>query len=117
MASRVRLNVLNTPPPSAERAVAPALPDLSEADLDWDAVDCVLADLDDFVEIRELIGRPADGHPIPLADLVAARDQLVAGELHGLQVTYVFADATWIDTLLRTETGARLLRMAAPSSS
>jgi hypothetical protein len=110
--SRVRLPVLGGAG-AGESAPAP-LPTLNEATLDWDAVDCVLADLDDFVKIRELIGRPGRGSPIPLHDIVEARDRFVAGELHGLQITYDFADRTWIDTLLRIDDGARLLRMEAP---
>jgi hypothetical protein len=89
-----------------------ALPELHEAELDWEALDCVLADLDDFVEVVELRGRDAAGAPSAPANLPAARDELVAGQLSSLQVSYRFLDRDWIDTLLRSPTGARLVRMS-----
>lgn len=89
------------------------LPELHEASLDWEDVDCVLADLDDFVEIIELQGRSPEGAVLRCEDLIAARDRFVGGQLQGLQITYRFADQTWIDTLLREPSGARLLRMVA----
>ena len=91
------------------------LPTLHEALLDWDALDCVLADLDDFVQVKELQGRLASGEVLACATLVGARDELVAGEIQGLQITYDFADQTWIDTIIREPEGARLLRMLAPT--
>ena len=87
------------------------LPKLHEAELDWDAVDCVLADLDDFAELLELHARVASGRQVQLQDLVMARDRFVAGELQALQILYRFADQVWIDTLLRQTNGARLVRM------
>ena len=92
---------------------SPPLPTLHEELLDWAALDCVLADLDDFVKIRELIARPPQGTPAKVEDLLLAREGFISGRWHGLQVTYEFADETWIDTFLREPGGARLLRMAA----
>jgi hypothetical protein len=108
----VTLKVLSEP----ARASAD-LPVLNEADLDWDGLDCVLADLDDFAEITELQGRDATGQVESLTDLLHAREQFLAGTLHGLQITYIFADQTWVDTLLRQPGGARLLRMASSSQT
>ena len=87
------------------------LPKLHEAELDWDGVDCVLADLDDFAELLKLQARGTKGQQFDLQDLVIARDQFVAGELQALQILYRFADQVWIDTLLRQANGARLVRM------
>ncbi len=88
------------------------LPKLHEADLDWPAVDCVLADLDDFAVCIEVQGRDACGVNQTFEDIVAARDSLVVGDSRAIQIMYRFADQTWVDTLLRTADGARLLRMA-----
>lgn len=103
----------------AQTAPAPCgdveLPDLRHAALDWDGVDCVLADLDDFTSIVELRGRTAAGEIAPLNDLPDARDQLVSGALCALQIVYRFADETWCDTLLREGGGARLSRMISPT--
>ena len=92
-----------------------ALPDLHHAALDWDGLDCVLADLDDFTAIVQIQGRNPRGEVTPLQDLPDARDQLVAGALAGLQIVYRFADQTWCDTLVRDPTGARLSRMLSPN--
>ena len=93
------------------RPDVPDLPVLQEADLDWDGVDCVLADLDDFTDINQIQGRVATGSPSPIGDIVTARDRLVAGDVAALQIVYRFADQSWVDTLLRHDHGARLLRM------
>ena len=115
MKDRVHLPVLSQPSPAPSGDLADGdLPEISQAELDWDDVDCVLADLDDFTEIREMLGRGADGKPTAIDDIVVARDQFVSGHWHGLQITYAFADEVWIDTLLREPSGAKLLRMAAP---
>lgn len=93
------------------------LPALQEAALDWDDLDCVLADLDDFAEILDLRGRNGREMESAPIDIVAARDALVSGELQGLQIRYAFADQVWVDTLLREDGGARLVRMIDSSAS
>ena len=102
--------------PGPERAMAPfdpsaELPELHEAALGWDELDCVLADLDDFASIDEILGRGDRSAPQPIADVVDARDRFVRGELQGLQITYLFAEQAWVDTFVRESQGARLLRM------
>ena len=116
MSDRVHLPVLGSPPRSSDELLSQDdLPTVMQETLDWDGVDCVLADLDDFTEIREVLGRGADGKPTAIDDIVQARHDFVAGSWHGLQITYAFADQVWIDTLLREPDGARLLRMVAPA--
>lgn len=101
-----------SPPPDAP-------PSLNEAHLDWDELDCVLADLDDFSEVHSIIGKEAGDENTPrdkrIATVVQARDLLVSGQVVALQIRYTFADATWFDTFLRETTGARLVRMPEPS--
>lgn len=86
-------------------------PALHEAVLDDDGVDCVLADLDDFAENLEVYAKSADGGTEQLADIVHARDGFRRGRFVGLQLMYRFADRLWVDTLLRADGGARLVRM------
>lgn len=92
-----------------------ALPELNEASLDWDELDCVLADLDDFANVLSIMGREVGNENTPtdlkLSDIVKARELFVAGTLVALQIRYEFADSVWFDTLLREPTGARLVRM------
>lgn len=113
MTKKIRLPVLQ-PAPEPASDQEPPLPTLHEELLDFEALDCVLADLDDFVKIRELIARPPQGTPEKVDDLLLAREGFLSGRWHGLQVTYEFADEIWIDTFLKEPNGARLLRMAAP---
>jgi hypothetical protein len=118
-----RLPVLNTGSGSATADTPQAEPpegeafavaDLHHAQLDWDALDCVLADLDDFTSITELQARGPAGDVSTVGDIVEARDMLVDGRIGGLQIVYRFADQVWCDTLLREDGGARLSRMLAP---
>lgn len=91
------------------------LPDLHQAQLDWPAVDCVLADLDDFAAIIEIQGRDARGNMVAVHDILAAQEQFVTGALLALQIVYGFADQVWCDTLMRENTGARLVRLLEPA--
>ncbi len=100
-----------------ERAATP-LPTLNEAHLDWDEIDCVLADLDDFANVLSIVGKEAGNENTPrdkhLGSVVEARDGLVDGSLVALQLRYEFADQRWFDTFLRDAEGARLVRMPEP---
>lgn len=100
---------------SREVSSKPPQPDLHQSQLDWDALDCVLADFDDLTAIVQIQGRDAQGAEVALVGIVDARDKFVSGSLQALQVVYHFADQVWCDTLLREPTGARLLRMLNPA--
>jgi hypothetical protein len=106
------LPVLQSAAPEAQQ---PQLPALNEANLDWEELDCVLADLDDFANVLSIIGKEAGHENTPrdkrFTGLAEARDLLVSGDVVALQVRYEFADQTWFDTFLREPTGARLVRM------
>lgn len=106
------LPILDQPHPASPSAgCGSELPVFQEGELDWEALDCLLADLDDFAELVLLRAKdPSGAHRQP-RDIVAARDGLVSGELAALQLVYHFADDTWSDTLVRTGGGARLLRL------
>lgn len=107
------LPVLQNAPEAASDAIK--LASLNEASLDWDELDCVLADLDDFANVLSIMGKEAGHENTPqdrvFAGIVEARDLFVAGTLVALQIRYEFADSTWFDTLMREPTGARLVRM------
>lgn len=87
------------------------LPSLHQTQLDWDAIDCVLADLDDFASILEIQGRDAEGTAVVVKNIFDAQQRFVAGTLAALQIVYTFADQEWCDTLLRDGTGGTLVRM------
>ncbi len=59
-------------------------------------------------------------HPLPLdhgRDLLSALAMLQAGEVRGLLVRYRSADAEWLDTLERTASGGRLVRLKLESQA
>ncbi len=107
-------NAPSTPGPARSVGVddpSADTPELHEAILDNDGVDCVLADLDDFAEDLEVYAKSPNGDTHRLSDIVEARDDFLRGRFVGLQLMYRFADRLWVDTLLRADGGARLVRM------
>lgn len=91
----------------------PALPALHEAELDRPTVEALFADVAQLCRVLEVLprggarerARPA-GIPLDLA-----RDQLLAGEIAGVQLRYEHEGAQWWDTLMATPTGWRLVRI------
>jgi len=88
------------------------LADLHQSMLDWEALDCVLADLDDFADVQHIAVRDETGEETALSDIVVARQGFVDGIYPGLQIHYEFADTLWVDTFLREPNGAQLVRMS-----
>lgn len=89
------------------------LPPIHDAPLAPAAIDALFADLElvaDALEItaRSANARRADSTRLTLADARAALD---SGTVAALQLRYRFDGADWCDTLIRTATGARLIRI------
>jgi len=101
---------------SADDPAARDLPEVLTADLDRATVEQLFDDLRDcavVVEVllkhdpRALVGESS-------VDLAAGRVALDDPEVRAVQIRYRALDRPWIDTLLRTPGGFRLVRMAAP---
>lgn len=89
------------------------LPELREAELDDAALGALAADLLALCEIHEVrvrrIGeRRADAAPLTLS---AALALLHAGDAAAVQVRYTHERRVFIDTLTRTPSGTRLVRV------
>ncbi len=90
------------------------LPDMFQADLDDAGVDELFTDLAahaDVQHIRMRDGPTPDGCATTLGE---ARAHLLSGEVSGVQIIYRFDGEGWLDTLMRTDAGIRLVRVRQP---
>lgn len=93
------------------------MPQLQQADLDPATLDALFADLAQCAQIDEvLVKGAADGRAGRLAGLEQARAALAAGA-RAVQIRYRWQGATWLDTLMRTPQGVRIVRTAVPQEA
>lgn len=87
----------------------PPLPDLDDGVLDDPGLDALITDLSALGEDLVVRTRGTEGHSAPatLAHAVAA---LRAGAVRAMQVSYRYQGQTWIDTVMRTPGGWRVVR-------
>ncbi len=90
------------------------LPTLTSADLDPATLEALFADLEALADIEEVQIKGASATRAGLTDLAEARRALAYGA-HGVQIRYRWEGQGWLDTLLRTPGGLRLVRSPAPS--
>lgn len=90
------------------------LPDLHQADLDDATVAALFRDLAACTNILEVqVKGGATARSAAKPDLDTARDLLMGGHVRAIQVRYAYQDAQWLDTLMRTPSGVRVVRMQA----
>lgn len=95
-----------------------AFPPLCDAVLDAATVDQLFADLAGCTEVIEVLlkgaatARAGDERP----SLAAAREPFVSGQVRAVQVRYRHAGDEWIDTLMHTPRGVRLVRVRCPAA-
>lgn len=91
----------------------PPLPTLYEAQLDAAQVKDLFTDLEHGAQIHEV--RTKHGgttrSKLGAADLPSLSAQLWGSERQSLQIIYTHKGRTWIDTLMRTTEGVKLVRM------
>lgn len=94
-----------------------ALPDLQQSILDREALEQLVVDIKSLTEVIEVIPKgKVDGYVAEPGttgglDLDLARDLLLAGQIHGLQIRYIHDGAQWWDTLLRVPEGIKIVRI------
>lgn len=94
------------------------LPPMREALLSAEQIRQLFADIGELGEnillMRRTAGsrRAAGAEATSPADLLAARDALLNGQVPRLQIRYRWRDADWIDTLEARESAFRLVRIA-----
>jgi ferredoxin-type protein NapG len=94
------------------------LPELTEAELDDDALCTLFRDLGAAAEIddircKQAPDRRAGASRISLEEALA---WLLEGRVRGAQVRYRYDGKAWCDTILATPTGHRVVRIEAPTS-
>ena len=88
---------------------------LTTAVLDAETVEALFLDLATQVEVDSVLIKGQAGTYAGLAGLDAARQALAAGA-RGIQIRYRWAGAGWLDTLLSTPAGVRLVRSSATAA-
>jgi Fe-S-cluster-containing hydrogenase component 2 len=101
---------------SADGPTQIELPVLREAELDANGLRALFRDLETAAEIEEVRckgarGRRADARTMSAAEALTG---LLAGRVRGVQIRYRYQDELWCDTILASETGHRVVRVAAP---
>ena len=94
-----------------------ALPELVEGTVDATLLEQLVRDLTSLTTIQEihLKGGAASHAERSHVGLPEAVDLLVGGQLRGLQVRYLWQNVGWIDTLLRTPGGIKIVRTKEPT--
>lgn len=93
------------------------LPRLTAAELDPATLDALFSDLASCVEVDQVLIKDGSGRDaVTAASLADARAAITAGA-RGVQIRYRWQDAWWFDTLMRTPTGVRLVRMPVPEAT
>ena len=92
------------------------LPPLYQADLDEEAYEALLRDLSSLGELEVSVkAAPCAFVPERAAvTLSDARRALEAGEVRAIQVRYLHESKVWVDTIMRTPVGFRLVRIQTP---
>jgi hypothetical protein len=94
------------------------LAEVQEAILDDATVRQLFFDLSQLAEVVEVRLKATEQayatHAAPT--LEAARQAVSTREALAVQLRYRFGNAEWIDTLVRVETGFRLVRVQAPAA-
>lgn len=91
------------------------LPEMTATVLEAEAVQRLFAELAFEASVVDILVRGGhepegdDGRSEPT--LRAARDVLLSGAATGLQIRYVYSGVEWWDTLMRTASGIRLVRV------
>lgn len=88
---------------------------LTTADLDPSTLAALFADLEALTEIDEVLIKGATTSHAGVAGLAQARLALEHGA-RAIQIRYRWAGQAWLDTLMRTPDGVRLVRSPVVST-
>jgi len=89
-------------------------PQLTTADLDPATLAALFADLTALAEIDQVLVKGSTMGYAGGSGLEAAR-QALAGGARGMQIRYRWEGTSWLDTIMRTPAGFRIVRTAIPA--
>jgi hypothetical protein len=91
----------------------PPLPPIADSVLDGEQLTALFADLEQLVELDGVQLKRGPGHvrDDAGASLPEALELLRSGAVRGVQIRYRHAGAHWLDTLMSTPAGVRLVRI------
>jgi hypothetical protein len=91
------------------------LADVREAVLDDEQLRALLSDIATYGQVRELSVKAAPrARPDAITRLPELYLKLVQRRVFGAQIRYDFEDKSWLDTLIATPEGLRLVRVELP---
>lgn len=89
------------------------LPDLQEALLNSERLEAYLDELrSSGATVIVAVKGDAQARPRSDVSLVTLCSELLAQTIHSAQLRYAFGGARWVDTLIRTSEGVRLVRIS-----
>lgn len=105
------------PPDSGDSEID--FPDVGQSFIDRDTLDQYLADLEACTDVVDVSvkGARMDHARDESYSLTDAASMLLAGDVLGIQVRYVWRNERWWDTLIRRDQGIQLTRIQPPSGS
>lgn len=99
--------------PEAQSVPEFVLPDLQEALLRSEQLEAYLDELRCLgTTVVVTVKGDAQGRPRGAMSLVNLCSELLARSIHSAQLRYAFSGARWVDTLIVTPDGVRLVRMS-----
>ncbi len=87
---------------------------LTTADLDEATLEQLFIDLTSLTEILQVMVKGGGTDHAGDCDVESGRRALLAGA-RGMQIRYRWQDAMWLDTLMRTAQGVRIVRTRLPA--
>lgn len=88
------------------------MPEMREGQLDAAQVEQLFADLASCTQVLAILekGGQQNHAKTSHSNLIAARDRFLNREVLAVQIRYHYDNAEWIDTLLHSPTGIRVVR-------
>jgi hypothetical protein len=95
-------------------ASVPSLPELQDEEINLATASTILSDIEHGTDVLDIrLKGSAAAHVLPgRVSIGLARETFLRGSVAGVQIRYRHQGRHWCDTLMRTPTGARIVRIA-----
>jgi hypothetical protein len=94
-------------------ASVPSLPTLQDEEINLTTASTILSDIEHGADVLDVrLKGSASAHVLPgRVSIGLARETFLRGSVAGVQIRYRHQGRHWCDTLMRTPTGARIVRL------